>query len=339
MTKRSAGAPGALMLLAVSATATAQNTSAPPPPPPSTQRVAAPADDLQVSPKNGQSPEQLWNDRYACHTWSKSQSGFDPTRPAAGVAPDESVSAGEQYRRAMRACLEARGYSVSNGAPAPPPAAAPAAPLRQPSHEDYSAQVVGLRYHPLSVQLNFGYTLTEGALKPALNDGGTVGLGLAWFPSSALPLGLRIDASYSSFPETLRSLAAASAATGTNVAFGDQYLYGADADLQLDLAHGASRVKMYLFGGAGWYRQQTIFRQVLIEKGVVCFFDCFLGNIAVASDVERSTSPWVKSWNAGLGIELALHDPARFFVEARYLRIAPYSSDQVFIPITMGLRF
>jgi len=68
--------------------------------------------DLFIYPKNGQSEEQQSKDRYECHSWASSQSGFDPTQPLGGV--DESQAAGKRadYQRAQTACLEARGYSV-----------------------------------------------------------------------------------------------------------------------------------------------------------------------------------------------------------------------------------
>jgi hypothetical protein len=52
--------------------------------------------------------EQQSADRYECHSWSKSQTGFDPTRPEGGVPPEQNSAKREEYRRAMTACLEAR---------------------------------------------------------------------------------------------------------------------------------------------------------------------------------------------------------------------------------------
>ena len=73
---------------------------------------AAPSEDFFIYPKNGQTQEQQAADQYECHSWSKNQTGFDPTQQAGGVAPNETGSRREQYQRAMTACLEARGYSV-----------------------------------------------------------------------------------------------------------------------------------------------------------------------------------------------------------------------------------
>jgi hypothetical protein len=57
-------------------------------------------------PKDGQSDDQQQTDRYECHKWAVAQSGFDPTQTsrATGNSAD--------YRRAMTACLDGRGYSA-----------------------------------------------------------------------------------------------------------------------------------------------------------------------------------------------------------------------------------
>ncbi len=79
---------------------------APPPQPPND------ASQLYIYPKNGQTQDQQAQDRYECHSWANGQTGFDPTQPGGGVSPDQNAASGAQYRRAMTACLEARGYSV-----------------------------------------------------------------------------------------------------------------------------------------------------------------------------------------------------------------------------------
>jgi hypothetical protein len=80
--------------------------TAPPESPPSS------ADDLIVYPKNGQSKEQQAADQFECHSWAKSQTGFDPTLPAGGVQGDVDRSR-NNYNRAMSACLQGRGYQVN----------------------------------------------------------------------------------------------------------------------------------------------------------------------------------------------------------------------------------
>ena len=84
----------------------------PPPGPPGAPRPARPGDNFYIYPKNGQSAAQQAADRYECHNWAKSQTGFDPTQPGGGVPPDQNAARGAQYNRAMTACLSARDYSV-----------------------------------------------------------------------------------------------------------------------------------------------------------------------------------------------------------------------------------
>jgi hypothetical protein len=172
-----------------------------------------------------------------------------------------------------------------------------------------------------------------------LNGGSNVGVGLAWFPISALPVGLRLDGSYSTFSETSKSLDLASQATGTPVSFGHAHLYGGDLDLEIDLRMGP-HVKEYIFGGAGRYREQVIFKQVSYQSGVGCdFYECFYAYFPYVSAVQRTTTGWLNSWNAGIGFEFELADPTRFFIEARYLRIGSSTNHMDFIPIRVGLRF
>ncbi len=73
---------------------------------PAGQQAPPPVNDgLYVYPQNGQSEEQQSSDRYECHQWANLQTGFDPTQANGGGNPDD-------YQRAMKACLEGRGYSV-----------------------------------------------------------------------------------------------------------------------------------------------------------------------------------------------------------------------------------
>lgn len=83
-------------------------------PPPEQQAVPESAipKELFIYPKLGQSQEQQDNDRYECHRWSVEQSGFDPTQPGGNVPAAENTSKNVEYQRAMKACLEARNYSV-----------------------------------------------------------------------------------------------------------------------------------------------------------------------------------------------------------------------------------
>ena len=67
---------------------------------------------LFIYPKQGQSEEQQATDRYECHNWARQQTGFDPTQPGGGVDAQKNDAKRAEYNRAMKACLEARGYSV-----------------------------------------------------------------------------------------------------------------------------------------------------------------------------------------------------------------------------------
>ena len=63
---------------------------------------------LFVYPRQGQSPKQQADDRYACHSWAVDQTSYDPTKPPI----DASEAQRDNYRRAMSACLDGRGYTV-----------------------------------------------------------------------------------------------------------------------------------------------------------------------------------------------------------------------------------
>ena len=72
-------------------------------------QAQAPARAAAIAPTKGQEAAQQARDRYQCHLWAVSESGYDPSM---GIAAPDSVRAA--YERAMRACLEARGYSYSD---------------------------------------------------------------------------------------------------------------------------------------------------------------------------------------------------------------------------------
>lgn len=69
-------------------------------------------DQFYVYPKKGQSAEQQEKDRYECHRWAVGQTGFDPSQSAGNLTDSQLVSKRADYRRAIEACLDARGYSV-----------------------------------------------------------------------------------------------------------------------------------------------------------------------------------------------------------------------------------
>ena len=48
---------------------------------------SAAADELMIFPNAGQSQDQQDQDKYACYTWAKDQSGFDPMAPPTATEP------------------------------------------------------------------------------------------------------------------------------------------------------------------------------------------------------------------------------------------------------------
>jgi hypothetical protein len=62
--------------------------------------------EIFVYPNLGQSDEQRDRDRYECYLWAVQQTGFDPSADA------PQVELAGNYRRALSACLEGRGYTV-----------------------------------------------------------------------------------------------------------------------------------------------------------------------------------------------------------------------------------
>lgn len=70
------------------------------------------AEELFAYPKEGQSEEKQAEDRYACHRWGVEQTSYDPTQPPQGLPVSELSRLRADYQRAMKACLEGRGYSV-----------------------------------------------------------------------------------------------------------------------------------------------------------------------------------------------------------------------------------
>jgi hypothetical protein len=84
------------------------------------------ADGLSVLANSNQTQTQQELDLYACATWATDQTGFDPITHAGGMPAVESTARNSEYRRAMAACLQGRGYTVNTVTPPPPPAASPA---------------------------------------------------------------------------------------------------------------------------------------------------------------------------------------------------------------------
>ena len=139
-----------------------------------------------------------------------------------------------------------------------------------------------------------------------------------------MPLGLRIDGSWSRFdagnayyPNSNYYLPA------------HENIYGGDADLQFNLVHTPSRYQFYLLGGAGWYREQN----------VIGGYGCGYYYCGPYSGEQSSTTGWRTSWNAGIGGEVAMPGGTSFFMELRYQRIAPQDDERQFVPLRVGIRF
>jgi hypothetical protein len=73
------------------------------------QTPAANPYDPIAYPANGQSAEQVAQDKYECYRWSVEQSSFDPADPNSPNAPAMI----QVYRRSMMACLMGRGYTIN----------------------------------------------------------------------------------------------------------------------------------------------------------------------------------------------------------------------------------
>ena len=67
------------------------------------------AQEVIVYPAKGQSQEQQSRDRYECHQWAVHETGVDPSLWDEYEITYEDRS---EYRRAISACLEGRGYTV-----------------------------------------------------------------------------------------------------------------------------------------------------------------------------------------------------------------------------------
>jgi opacity protein-like surface antigen len=228
-------------------------------------------------------------------------------------------------------------------APPPPPAqqTPPPPPPTKPQwvHSESTYPDTGFKYHPFRFHVDGGATLTQNANDTLLDNGWNVGLGLSWFPSAHLPLGIRVDGTYNEFDARPGLVNQATATYGTRVDEGTRKLWGGDVDLELDL-HLSSHVRAYLLAGGGWYKQQDTFRQVNFYPGYICdWWGCGPGYYGVRSLVARNTSDWRFAKNAGFGLEFAMGPKTSFFVEARYMRLNPNDAKSDYLPIKAGLRF
>lgn len=291
-----------------------------------TAPVAAQADatDFQLTPQNGQDDEQRWFDRYECDGWAKWQSRYDPNTQA---GPSQQARS-EDYRRLMSACLQEHGYAVRYSPPQPPPSAPP--PYEWRSERRTAPRE--LRYRPFSVQAGGGYTVAAGSTSDYVQNGANAGAALTWFPSAASPLGVRVAGNYTWF----KPAGSPPAANGMGYNRGEVDVYGVDLDLRLNLSHLPSRQQLYLIGGIGRYRIDTLLQEVSEIR--TCGLN-FCGVVSTLIAQQHSESAWEPSWNAGFGWEIALDSHIAFFVEARYQYIHNSANSLHLVPVSLGLRF
>jgi hypothetical protein len=227
-----------------------------------------------------------------------------------------------------------------------PQRTAPPPPPQQPSQPQWSHSETttyndggGFRYHPFRFHIDGGSTITQQSSEDYFKNGWNVGAGFTWYPTSHLPLGIRVDGTYNEFRARNLLLQQASQTFMTPVDNATQKIWGGDTDLELDL-HFSPHVRGYLLAGGGWYRQQTTFRQHDYTPGFGCnWWGCGPGYYRSTGIVARNNTDWHFARNAGFGLEFAMGPIASFFVEARYMRIDPNDSKSDFLPIRAGLRF
>jgi len=65
--------------------------------------------DVAAYPANGQTPQQIAQDRYECQRWAVEQSGFNPATATYAPAPEVVTI----YRQSLANCYSSRGYSVN----------------------------------------------------------------------------------------------------------------------------------------------------------------------------------------------------------------------------------
>ena len=70
------------------------------------------AERMFIYPRKGQSEKLQAKDRYECHRWVLSQTGYDPIQPTSGMPEVQLNHMRADYQRAMGACLDAHEYTV-----------------------------------------------------------------------------------------------------------------------------------------------------------------------------------------------------------------------------------
>ena len=65
-----------------------------------------------IYPRQNQNETRQAKDRDECHQWAVGQTGFDPGRVLPGGSDAQTMEKGDEYFRAISACLDAKGYTV-----------------------------------------------------------------------------------------------------------------------------------------------------------------------------------------------------------------------------------
>jgi hypothetical protein len=89
-----------------------QALSPPGTPPLPTTGDQIPGEQIFIYPRQGQNEKKQADDRYECHRWAVNQTNFDPTKPPGSMPEAQKLQKHADYKRAMGACLEGRGYTV-----------------------------------------------------------------------------------------------------------------------------------------------------------------------------------------------------------------------------------
>jgi opacity protein-like surface antigen len=318
----------ALCLLLVAVTAAAQNA-------PQEQTVPAPQQSAPPAPPppppSPPPPQNTQPDTQPAQNAQSAQPSAPPPPPPTPLPPPPAQQNSQPAPPATPPLprLPSQQYHYTPPLHTPP----------QWSHSEATYYDGGFQYHPFRFHIDGGGTSTQRSNSANLDNGWNAGAGFTWFPTSCLPLGIRIDGTYNNFTLRRPLLDRAETTYQTRVDSGNQRMWGGDADLELDF-HLSPYVRTYLLAGGGWYRQQTTYRQTNYTAGYICYwFGCGPGYYGVTGIVARNTTEWHFARNAGLGFEFAMGPWTSFFVEARYMRLDPKDAKSDFLPIRAGLRF
>jgi len=76
------------------------------------QEIQLLPEQLFIYPKQGQSEQKQSDDRYQCHRWAVNQTAYDPSQAPENMSQQALGIKRENYQKAIKTCLEGRGYTV-----------------------------------------------------------------------------------------------------------------------------------------------------------------------------------------------------------------------------------